>query len=496
MSDRFSLRSLILSRTGMTGSRLNLFCAVFLMVCCAGSQAQTSHSLDTPQTRLAPIGPAVSSGLSGGLPATPPYGSSGAFGGPGFNAPLPSATPSGSFDPYAGGPASGFANPVPYSGGLLGAGAYGAIPSPGPSSGGTVFGAPANQAPPLLGSTGGLFGSGSVLGSPVAVPPGGYAGPVFGSPGPYAAPSSSVYPDAAYPGAAPSTLFPGGLFGSTSSNFVPQFDPYRLIQRVRFRHAFLHGNDDPDDLEINDTDVAFAFAFPRIFASTQPLFVTPSFSFHQWDGPDGSGHPGITADLPANAYSAFLDFGWRSDPARIVGAELAVSVGVFSEFDVLRSDSLRVRGKGLGTFHLTPASTLKLGVYYYDRVNVKLLPAGGLFWRPNPFTRVDLFFPQPKISRFLSTVGTQDVWWYLSADYGGGSWTIDRDNGESDQVDINDIRLMLGFEWGLSERMQAGLRTAFFEFGYVADRELVYRYHPGDDLKLDDTWMVRLGLGY
>jgi len=433
----------------------------------------------------------------------PPAGGAG----PGYSPPPVTSPPPPQFDPYAGGPASGYAAPgstVPFNSGSYGTpgsvlpqgGFFPPATPPQAAYGTPTYGGLANQPPPLFGGGGGggfggsLWGGGNPLGgSPVMVPPSGYAGPAFSGPPVMASPYG--YPPSAFPNAAPSTLFPGGLFGSATS-YSSNFDPYRLIQRGRFRHAFIFDGDDPDALEINDTDVAFAFAFPRFFFSDQPLFVAPSFSLHLWDGPNAS----TGADLPASAYSAFLGLAWQSNPTRIIGAELAVDVGVFSEFDVMRSESLRVRGKGLGTFRITPASTLKLGVYYYDRVDVKMLPAGGIFWRPNPFTKVDLFFPQPKFSRFVSTVGTKDVWWYLAGDYGGGSWTIDRDDGREDQVDINDIRLMLGFEWGQSDRIRAGLRTWFFEFGYVADRELVYRNNPGDNLSLDDTWMVRLGLGY
>ena len=456
--------------------------------------AQTPGSLSVPQTELAPLGglgtPSAGFGQPQFAPGTGFAPGNGFAPGTGLIAPSLTSPPAGSlFDPYSQGSSSGFVAPQPQGslfGGLFGnpgrsPGGF-AAPSP---LGGSAFGAPPSQGPPV-------FGSANILGGPATVvPQGNFGGPGFASPGTFGAPTGFGFPQSAYPNGAPSSLFPGGLFGPTGS-YSPAFNPYRLIQRARFRHAFLFGGNGLDEVEVNDTDVALAFAFPRFLFSNQPLFVAPSFSFHQWDGPNGS----TGADLPSNAYSAFLDFGWRSDPNLILGAELNLSVGGFTEFGIFRSESLRVRGRMLGTFRLTPATTFKLGVYYYDRVRIKLLPAGGLLWRPNPFTKVDLIFPQPKISRFVQTVGVYDVWWYVAADYGGGSWTIDRDDGRPDQVDLNDIRVLTGFEWGPSDRMRSGIRTAFFEFGYVGDRELIYRRNPQDDLRLDDTWMVRLGLGY
>ena len=279
--------------------------------------------------------------------------------------------------------------------------------------------------------------------------------------------------------------------GPTAS-YNPQFDPYRLFQRGRFRYSYIGDKEQDKSVKINYIDLALAFGCPNFWRSTQPLYIAPSFSLNLFDGPKSS----TGADLPGQTYSAFLDFSWQSDPRRIIGAELNFNFGGFSQFGHYTADSTLFRGKGVGVFRITPASTFKLGIYYLDRVKIKLLPAVGVLWRPNPFTKVDIFFPEPKYSHYLSTLGTQDLWWYISGEYGGGSWTIKRDDGRNDQFDANDIRLLLGFEWGPSERMRAGLRTWHFELGYVGGREIVYRNNPQDNLDLSDGWMIRLGLGY
>lgn len=281
---------------------------------------------------------------------------------------------------------------------------------------------------------------------------------------------------------------PGSVFNNNPG--YPQF--IRLFQGARFRHGYVHGNNDPDALMINDSDVSLAFAIPNFLFSTQPLYLLPSFSLHQWDGP----HPPATADLPALAYSAFLDSGWQSDPSRILGAELGLRVGMFTDFDTANSDSLRVMGRGIGRVRITPRATLKAGVLYLDRNKVKLLPAGGLLWQPNPETRFDLFFPEPKLAHYLSTVGSTDTWWYVGGYYGGGAWTITRADNSTDSIDINDLRLVLGLEWGRNEQMRDGRRSGFIEVGYVFDRELRYDLTPADNLDLQDTVMVRAGFGY
>lgn len=300
------------------------------------------------------------------------------------------------------------------------------------------------------------------------------------------------------PGAAP---YGGGYNAGVWNNWNPQgsmlnggFTPpgfVRLFQGPRFRHAYVFGNNDEDALAINDTDVSLTFAIPNFLFSTQPLYLLPSFSLHQWDGP----HPNATADLPALAYSAFLDSGWQSDPARILGGELGLRVGMFTDFNTATTDSLRIMGRGIGRIRLTPRLTLKGGVIYLDRQRTKLLPAGGILWQPQVNTRLDIFFPEPKLSSYLTTVGNVDTWWYAGGYYGGGSWTVERFSGTKESVDINDLRIVFGLEFGRNEAMREGRRNGFIEVGYVFDRELFFESSV-DNMDLQDTVMVRAGFGY
>lgn len=181
---------------------------------------------------------------------------------------------------------------------------------------------------------------------------------------------------------------------------------------------------------------------------------------------------------------------------KLWGAELGVRVGVFSDFDAISSDSIRVLGKGLGRLRLTPTTSLRAGVLYVNRNQIKLLPAGGLLWQPNPQTRFDIYFPDPKLSAYLSSIGQHDMWWYLSGFFGGGTWTVRRTSGASEAVDINDIRLNLGLEWGQNEMIRQGRRIGFAEAGYVFNRHLRYQRSRDDDLALRDAFFIRVGVGY
>jgi hypothetical protein len=314
--------------------------------------------------------------------------------------------------------------------------------------------------------------------APQGVPPYPGANPYGGAP-------ASTVPYGQPYGTQPPSLFPQGLNS-------PQWTmPSTRFLTPRMRYTWISDADGPNDLGINDFDFSAAMAFPNFLYSNQPLYVVPSFSLHLWSGPrDPAG------DLPPNAYSAFLDFGWATDPAQQLGGEIGVRVGVFTDFNTFNTNSGRIMGQGLFRLKMTPTLMLRGGVVYLDRNKIKLLPAGGLLWTPNSETRFDIFFPKPKLSQRLTTIGNQDVWWYVAGEYGGGAWTIQRSDNTSDRIDINDIRLILGAEWGQPGLMAQGRRVGFVEAGWVTHRELIYVETPDENVSIRDAFMVRAGFNY
>jgi hypothetical protein len=308
------------------------------------------------------------------------------------------------------------------------------------------------------------------------------------NPAPYTAPGNvpygSPYGQPVTPASPqqPGVMFPNGIQS-------PQYDwnnSLRLIQDVRLRQTYVFGDDEPLDLAINDTEVALTFTWPNFLTTNQPLFISPAFALNLWDGPRD-----VAADLPPSAYSAYLDFQYQTDPQYQIGAELGVRVGAYTDFNTFTTDSIRVQGLALAVGRLTPTLTLKLGVIYLDRNDIKILPAGGIVWQPSPQVRWDIFFPQPKLAQYLSTVGTHEVWWYIAGEYGGGAWTIKRTDDTTDRVDINDIRVSLGLEFTGPRNF-----TGFGEIGYVFQRELYYVNNPQDNTDLNDSFMVRAGFSW
>ncbi|MDX1943897.1 MAG: DUF6268 family outer membrane beta-barrel protein [Pirellulaceae bacterium] len=320
-------------------------------------------------------------------------------------------------------------------------------------------------------------------------PPSNTAG-AFGQPAlpsvPGASPTATspyLGPGYAPPAGQPQALFPNGMFGEQAFDYQSAL---RLIQDPRLRHTYLVGGEDLTDLGINDTEAAVTFTIPNFLTTGQPLYISPAFALHLWDGPKLP-----NADLPPNAYSAYLDGQWSSDPLLQIGAELGLRVGVYTGFNLINSHSLRVQGLALGTARLTPTLQAKLGVVYLNRNDIKILPAGGLLWTPTPQVRFDIFFPQPKLATYLTTVGRYEVWGYLAGEYGGGAWTIERADGSDNRIDINDVRVSLGIEW-------TGPRGfhGFVEGGYVFKRTVLYVEDPAATFHPDDTWMIRAGISY
>jgi hypothetical protein len=262
-----------------------------------------------------------------------------------------------------------------------------------------------------------------------------------------------------------------------------------LIERPRARQTYIYGKNEENQLGINEVEIATTLAKQNFLNSNQPLRISPGFIFHWWDGPNSIDNPGF--DLPPSAYSILLSFDHLTNPANQMGLENSFTVGFYSDFDNDSSDGLRFTGRVLGWSRLNAYTVAKIGVEYFDRIDVKMLPAFGVFMAPNADTKLELFFPKTKLAHRLQNMSGTEAWAYFGGEYGGGSWVIERSIGVGDQVDINDIRVYLGIEWMGPRRV-----TGFFEAGYVFQRELLYRSAPSNILELEDSFMIRSGFAF
>ncbi len=267
----------------------------------------------------------------------------------------------------------------------------------------------------------------------------------------------------------------------------------RFLQQISFEHTWIYGESAFDELGINRTELSATFGIPIFYNPNTPLLVTPGFAFNWLDGPVSDLDPNSdSADLPPRVYDAYLDVAWHPQLTDWLHADLGFRTGVWTDFNEVNSDSIRILGRGLGVLSFSPQFDVLVGVWYLDRNRVKLLPAGGVHWRPSPEWDAYLVFPNPKIRKRSISIGSSQWWIYTAGECGGGRWTIERVGGMADDIDYNDIRVIFGLEWETQTQARGHV-----EVGYVFDRELLFdKTMSPAQLKLDESFMVRAGFDF
>jgi hypothetical protein len=424
-----------------------------MLLVLASSSAAQRVQFPTPSQPVQSIAPSAPTTT---YPAPPPT-----FGSPVGPAPLSSGPPPGISAPYPTTPYT----PSPYA----------TAPVPG-----TPYSPSAVGPPPLFDP----YASGTTAGPPPPAVPYNYTPP----------PPAAAFPQQ------PGALFPdGNPFQWQPAPITTSGEGYwqktqRFLQELSFEHTYLYGDHtDPFDLEINRSELSSTFAIPMFYNIETPLLVTPGFAVNWLEGPISGPPMGMMAggpDLPPRLYDAYLDVAWYPRVSEWLGAELGARTGVWSDFQDVNSDSIRLLGRALASVALTPQLDVLFGAVYLDRVDVKLLPAGGFYYRPTPEWDMYIVFPNPKVRRFLTAIGNSKWYWYAAGEYGGGSWTVERET-TSDRIDINDIRVSGGLEWETQTLIRGHI-----EVGYVFDREVVFVSGDPPSFKPDDTFMIRGGIDF
>jgi hypothetical protein len=372
------------------------------------------------------------------------------------------------------------------------------MPSPTPTF--TTPGAAAGTAPgaPVGAAPGAIYTPPGTLGAGAGVPAGSVTQPPPAGWDPYATPGNT-----------PSALLPNDPYFQSSPN-VTMASVQKFVQHINLEYDWFAGHGDRE-LGINDVDLNVTFAFPLFRNIQTPLLVTPGFAIHYWEGPVSVLPPPpppadpAPADLPAQTFDAYLDFAWNPQISDNFGAELEFRTGVYSDFNRITSDSIRFMGKGMAVIKLWPHVAIKAGVWYLDRVKVKLLPAGGIVWTPNEEIYFNILFPNPKVAKRLTVWGNTEWWIYGAGDYGGGTWTIKRDTGFGPAVpdwqhpadgtytrfDYNDIRVAAGLEFKTLKQMEG-----HFEVGISCSRELIYQDQLPPAYYPRNTVYIGAGLSY
>ena len=255
--------------------------------------------------------------------------------------------------------------------------------------------------------------------------------------------------------------------------------------------AMQSGDFGSSDLRI---DAVFGFPFP---VRERPLLITPLFQTHFFDGP-------TTPDLPARVYDATLQFRWLGKIGDGPWAyDFVVEPGVHSDFESGSDEGFRLTGRALAVYDWNEASRLVMGVAYFDRNDVGVLPVGGLIWTPNDAVKVEVLFPRPRVAFRPGTAPCIDnsgclqggfapwgPWYYLAGEFGGGQYAITRASSAEDVISWRDYRILLGIE----SDNPGGLNWQF-EVGYVFGRKIEYA-SATPDFEADPTVLLRYGMSY
>ena len=283
-------------------------------------------------------------------------------------------------------------------------------------------------------------------------------------------------------------------FGGVKPSYDPalQMNPDRppdardgMLQKLIFSSTWLDAGGS-QGLGMVEMDLRTVLALP-VPSRDFPLIITPGYGISalEWSG---------VRDLPSSLHSAYVQFRWMRRINPRLAIDLAVSPGVFSDFEQEADEMIRVPGHGALIWTLSPTIKLVGGVGRFDRLDVDVLPIGGVIWTPNEDTKFEILFPKPKLARRINWFGTYSStvsdWIYLAGEFGGSTWAIQRANGANDVLNYRDFRVILGLE-----RKAIGMMDYRFEVGYVFGRELEYA-SATPEVEPSDTIMVRGGFSY
>ena len=253
-----------------------------------------------------------------------------------------------------------------------------------------------------------------------------------------------------------------------------------FFQKFSLSATWLAGAPSTTKLGIVETESFVTVAVP--FPTTEwPLLITPYLQVRSLSGP-------TTPELPATLYETYVDFLWvpRISPS-LLGI-IALTPSVYSDFEAASDDGFRFAGKGLVRWDIREEQLqLLAGVLYLNREDIRLLPAGGIIWRPSPEYDLEFIFPRPKLARRLAFTEISEDWLYVAGEFGGNSFAVSSTAGVRDTVTLRDWRVMIGWE-----RRRDGGAGVRFEAGYVFSRSIEFLHTATPDFHPDNTFLLRL----
>ncbi len=227
------------------------------------------------------------------------------------------------------------------------------------------------------------------------------------------------------------------------------------------------------DQTFEEARISFGMPLGVLFgggASTDSVLgIRPYFRADHFNGP-------VDVDLPGTVYDTGVTILNQKKWNEVFSSTVMLSPSIRSDF---RTSDNAFRLFGLALLNWTPREelTFSVGVVYFDRADVNLLPAIGITYRPAPWWKIEATMPRPRIARRLWKNGAAaEGWAYLGGQLGGTTWAVKRDSGVSDELTVRDFRVVGGYEV-----IAAGNRGLTVEAAYAFGRSIEYERDDFDE---------------
>ena len=204
--------------------------------------------------------------------------------------------------------------------------------------------------------------------------------------------------------------------------------------------------------------------------------LTTGIALHLLSGP-------TSVALPPRLWDFVLGYQTRDTISDRFSYDLAMTVGVYSDFEDSARDGVRFPAHAVGMVHVSESLDLVGGVDFLDRDDYNLLPVIGYSWHSRAFPNwnVDMVFPRPRVEFAVNDSSLL----YIRGLLGGGTWDIEMPDEADDVVTYRDLQLLFGLENRKDDGTVSG-----FELGYVFGRRVELRSSPRDYL-FDDAFVIR-----
>ncbi|MDG2221007.1 MAG: DUF6268 family outer membrane beta-barrel protein [Rubripirellula sp.] len=256
----------------------------------------------------------------------------------------------------------------------------------------------------------------------------------------------------------------------------------QALQSVSFDAGGVFGIDQ-QQLNTSFLDVGIGSGIP-LGSFDNIVAVTPRFRIDWIDA-------AAAIDIPDHLYEFELQFFYRRPIRDRLSLLTIVSPSIRSDLTT-SNNAFRIFALGLLNWECVPDRlTLSLGAVMLGRSDLPVLPAIGLVWTPNCWTKFDLRFPLTKLSfRLAKNGGQSETWAYASAGIGGNTWAVTRNTGQTDELSLRDYRFSIGVE-----RLVNGGGGCFLETGIALGRRLEYE-RDTTEIEFDDAALIRGGWRY